>query len=116
MAFLGKAEDIEVAKAVFEYAVREGRLLCEASQANSKNSFLLGYSAGVAVALKNQREERSGEWGLALLPDQDVERRMASMNLRKHRASCKPTSIDAFSRGYLEGLNFTPNAIRECGA
>ena len=109
--FLGREQDIAVARSVFEFACIVAQELARtyASDTSSRNSYLRGFASGVGAMLRQQKESRKEEWGLVLVCDPQVEKAWLDLNIR---GSKKAKRIDrgdpAYSEGFYKGLSFNP--------
>lgn len=109
----GMEEDLEVCKAVMEYAVgfvggRIEYLQRKYSRQDPKavaNSYAEGFILGLELAFEEQKEQHP-EWGLVVVKSEEVEdyaKGLGSKNVRTKKAAFDPL---AYLRGQNDGKNF----------
>ena len=110
--FAGYPEDVDVARAVFQFAcavaaglTKERKLVAAAAE---KNNFLNGFAEGVWNALESQKETKAEEWGLVLVLDPELAQARDDMKSAKVRRK-EPDKDSSYAQGFFEGLKFDPN-------
>lgn len=115
--FMGFPEDIEVAKACFQYAVlfinyqtqrvrkdvrKQGR-----DTKGVANDYISGFITGLRDKFKEQVD--TNQWALVLVRPQELVQAIGDMDLQpgKRHQYTRRHDADAYNRGYQHGKNFT---------
>jgi hypothetical protein len=125
LVLFGLEEDVEIAKAVYQYAedvmdklaksyvgklYRQGK-----STEGVRNEYILGFLHGLGEKFKEQVEKNN--WGLIIVTDALVEQHYAEKNLRKASSGgIQPSfsgNAEARQEGYNQGKNFADTSSRK---
>ncbi len=116
--FIGLKEDIVLAKEVYLYAIQiiyynsdkymdEHKKKTGAHPMSVKNTYILGFIAGLSDKFEEQIKQHQ-EWGLVLVKDPEVQKKVVSMHLFQSRGHIVKQSGNFMDReaGYTAGKNF----------
>lgn len=120
VGFIGLEEDVEVCKAIFEYAV--DCILAQIKQIRRENqcyytsyvnrlcdSYGYGFTVGIGEAFKKQEEDNESGWGLVLVMPQEVLEAARHLGRKDfHSRAEGDISGSAYAKGYSEGKEFDP--------
>lgn len=115
--FLGLKEDVELAKAVYLYAITfidySSKKYAQEHKENGstseiKNQYILGFLAGLRVKFADQIQKNN--WGLIIVKDALVITAQKKLHLRSFTSSNARMGFDSNARdaGYTQGKQFTP--------
>jgi len=116
--FVGHPEDVDICKEIYFYAVKQITYLSDrystyyttkiarVPKPGIKNDYITGYLFGIKT--KFDEQVKKNDWGLIVTCDNEVLDTLKGCHKVPNTKAKSGNTIDALTKGYSQGLKFTP--------